>query len=112
MNDHHLGHHSSEAKDRENMAFMALVDRRRPSIAQMRCRSETGHRIVLEAIRDGRPYVTPATRLGEIRGLRTARSTLIGWGCLDVIRGEDAEGRTTYSHQLTERGAELLAVLR
>lgn len=112
MNEHHLGHHSSEAKDRENLAFMALVDRRRPSVAQMRCRSETGHRVVLEAICAGRPYVTPATRLGEIRGLRTARGTLIRWGCLDVIRGESADGRTTYADKITERGEELLAVLR
>lgn len=82
-----------------------------PTIPQMLCRAEAAHGTILAALRDGRPYVTPASRIGEIRGFQTARGTLVRWGCLDVIRVEKPGEAPTYTHTLTERGTALLAAL-
>ena len=65
-----------------------------PSLAQMRCRSTSGHRIVLESARDGVPLRT--TRASEARGLMQCRATLIGWGCLEDNALTDA-GRALLS---------------
>lgn len=67
-----------------------------PSIAQMRARANSGHRQVLEAIRDGRKLAS--IRIGDARGLMTCRATLIGWG---AIEGES----------LTDTGRDLLAAI-
>ena len=66
------------------------------SIAQMRARSNSGHRQVLEAARDGRKLTS--SRIADARGLMTCRATLIGWG---AIEGES----------LTDVGRSLLAAL-
>ena len=65
-----------------------------PTIRQMRARMNSGHRQVLEAIRDGRKLV--ATRISDANGLMTCRATLIGWGAID-------------NEKLTEIGQLLLA---
>lgn len=55
-----------------------------PTIRQMRARMNSGHRQVLEAIRDGRKLA--ATRMSDANGLMTCRATLIGWGAIDNDR--------------------------
>ena len=72
-----------------------------PSIAQMRCRSESGHLKILRAKAAGTQYVNATTSLSELRGFRTARLTLIRWGCLTTEDGEE----------ITDRGRALLAAL-
>lgn len=52
-----------------------------PTIRQMRARMNSGHRQVLEAIRDGRKLT--AGRMSDARGLMTCRDTLIKWGAID-----------------------------
>lgn len=104
MNDHHLGFHSQEAKDREAAAFDAVLARKLPSVAQMRARSEDGHRHILAAIAAGRPYVTPAHTIGQVRGYSTARLTLHRWGCL--------EWSAETGDRITPRGAQLLAAFQ
>lgn len=52
-----------------------------PTIKQMRARMNNGHRMWLEALRDGREPV--AGRIGDARGLMTCRATLIGWGAIN-----------------------------
>lgn len=65
-----------------------------PSIRQMRARMNSGHRQVLEAVRDGRKLVS--VRISDANGLMTCRETLIGWGAIEGDR-------------LTEVGQQLLA---
>jgi len=65
-----------------------------PSMKQMRARMNSGHRQLLEAVRDGRKLI--AGRISDARGLMTCRSTLVMWG---AIEGDD----------LTEIGRQLLA---
>lgn len=65
-----------------------------PTLKQMRARMNSGHRQVLEAVRDGRKL--SAGRMSDARGLMTCRSTLVMWG---AIEGEG----------LTEVGRQLLA---
>jgi len=52
-----------------------------PTIRQMRARMNSGHRQVLEAVRDGRKLVT--ARSSEANGLMICRATLIGWGAIE-----------------------------
>lgn len=66
-----------------------------PTIRQMRARMNSGHRQVLEAVRDGRKLV--AARISDANGLMTCRATLIGWGAIEDDR-------------LTNVGRELLAL--
>lgn len=80
-----------------------------PTIPQMRARSENAHEIILRSVKAGEPYVKPSTRDSAWRGFRTARSTLVRWGCLEAVRGQDENGRTIYSDRITERGLALLA---
>ncbi|WP_139222978.1 hypothetical protein [Paracidovorax wautersii] len=65
-----------------------------PTLKQMRARMNSGHRQVLEAVRDGRKL--SAGRMSDARGLMTCRSTLVMWG---AIEGE-GEGLTEVGHQL------------
>lgn len=101
MNDHHLGPHSNDAKDREAAAFEAVLAHKLPSVAQMKARSEDGHRHILAAVAAGRPYVTPAHTIGQVRGYSTARRTLLRWGCL--------EWSAEAGDRITDRGRALLA---
>lgn len=68
-----------------------------PTVKQMKARSLSGHRQLLEAVRDGRKVDVISD--GEWRGLRKCMATLRAWDCID------ADGN------LTERGRELLAAL-
>ena len=52
-----------------------------PTIRQMRARMNSGHRQVLEAVRDGRKPT--AGRMSDARGLMTCRETLVKWGAID-----------------------------
>jgi hypothetical protein len=50
------------------------------TIAQMRARMNSGHRRVLESLRDGTPLVV--ARISDARGFATCRATLVGWGAI------------------------------
>lgn len=78
---------------------MSKTEIKLPSIAQMRTRSLTGHRLALEAISEGRPVVGSTARVSEIRGMRAVLATLRRWECV------------TPDYELTERGTELLEAL-
>lgn len=66
---------------------------KQPSIKQMRNRMHAGHRVVLEAVRDGRK-LNPLTA-GEARGDRTSWLTLRRWRAIS-----DDGYITTIGHQL------------
>lgn len=69
-----------------------------PSVKQMKVRALPVHRMILEAVRDGEKVGWVGSSIGEIRGYRTAISTLYRWHCIAD------EG-------ITERGLELLEVV-
>lgn len=52
------------------------------TIQQMKSRMLQGHRLALEAIRDGRDVVRTGAYPSEIRGMRKCVSTLIRWGAV------------------------------
>lgn len=52
-----------------------------PTIRQMRARMNSGHRQVLEALRDGRKPT--AGRMSDARGLITCRDTLVKWSAIE-----------------------------
>lgn len=69
-----------------------------PSLAQMKVRSNSGHRNALAALAAGRPVLGPTASPGQYRGAKIVLATLVRWGCVD------ADG-------ITETGRQLLEVL-
>lgn len=76
---------------------------RLPSAKQMLVRSQSGHRIILEAAQAGRAVDRPRF-VSEVRGFATARGTLLAWQAI-------APTHEAGIYTLTERGRELLALL-
>ena len=75
------------------------------TIPQMLNRIQHPHRIMLECLASGRPYITPRTTPGEFFGFNTAAKTLLRWGCIENVRDDDGQ----WKKHITARGLELLA---
>ena len=75
------------------------------TIPQMLNRMQWPHRVMLECLSAGKPYITPTTSASEFYGFNTAGKTLLRWGCIENVRAADG----TWRKQITARGAELLA---
>ena len=76
------------------------------TIPQMLNRMQYPHRIMLECLASGRPYLTPTTTASEFYGFNTAGKTLLRWGCIENVRDDAGQ----WQKRITARGLELLAV--